>query len=137
MPTIPVTSQRGSGKGLSLVVTEVRNANGGRDLPDTPVQSAASTPNFLTPATKAFPDVVYPSEVSLNLKSKITVRVLIDRDGKPQTVDVLQGSQSEVYDREAKELLQTLLQEMSFVPAQQNGQPVDTLLDVDLSLAPL
>lgn len=137
LPMVPITSERGSGQGISLSVAEVRNANRGRDVPDTPVQPTASSKDFFASPTRIFADAIYLPEVGLNLRTKITVEILIDRDGKPQTVNVLQGSRSEAYDEKAKELLQELLQGTSFVPAQQNGQPVDALLEVDVVLNPL
>ena len=137
LPTVPITSERGSGQGISLSVAEVRNANRGRDVPDTPVQPTASSKDFFASPTRIFADAIYLPEIGLNLRTKITVEILIDRDGKPQTVNVLQGSRSEAYDEKAKELLQELLQGVSFVPAQQNGQPVDALLEVDVVLNPL
>lgn len=124
LPSVPIGQNPGLGKGLKLSILNFANANRGRDIPDSSARPLESS--------KLFPEKAYQPTIELNLGSPIKLIVLIDVRGKVQQADVAKnsGSKAEAYDELAKQLIQ----EMPFAPAQQGGQPVEGLLEVELQI---
>ncbi|WP_421658374.1 TonB family protein [Leptothermofonsia sp. ETS-13] len=125
LPEVTISSDRGQGRGLKVTILRFTNANTGRDVTDRDYEVARPLST-----SQSFPDIAYQPSVELNLGSSITLKVLVDRDGNLQRVDVIEGSRAADYD----ELAKRVIQKLQFEPARQAGQPVDSLAEIELRI---
>ncbi|MCL6435531.1 MAG: TonB family protein [Leptolyngbyaceae cyanobacterium HOT.MB2.61] len=125
LPGIDISGNRGQGRGLKVTILRFTNANTGRDVTDRDYEVARPLST-----SQSFPDIAYQPSVELNLGSSVTLKVLVDRDGNPQEVDVIEGSRAADYD----ELARSVIQKLQFEPARQAGQPVDSLVEIELRI---
>lgn len=111
---------------MAVTIMQVKSANDGKDVTDAGERAIAR------PITdsRTFADMVYPSQIGLNLGETVTLLVLVDKQGNPTPQSVLQGGRTAEYNELAKQLLQ----QFQFQPAQQEGQNVDTLIQVELRI---
>lgn len=129
LPGVSVSPGRGEGTGVQLAVTALAQADVGRDVTDRLPQQPLPT--------LSLPERVYPSGVGLNFGTPVTIRVLLNRQGKPQQIiRVVQSSASEDYDQLAQELL-LQAQFPPIVQSERQGQGVEQTVDVTLTLNPI
>lgn len=126
LPSVDVSERRQQGAGVAVTIMQVKSANDGKDVTDAGERAIAR------PITdsRTFADMVYPSQIGLNLGETVTLLVLVDKQGNPTPQSVLQGGRTAEYNELAKQLLQ----QFQFQPAQQEGQNVDTLIQVELRI---
>lgn len=128
-PVVPISPERGQGTGVQLTVTGLSQVDAGRDVVDALPQQSLPT--------LSLPEQIYPAGVGLNFGTPVTIRVLLDQQGKPKRIiNIQRGSASADYDQLAKELL-LQAQFPPVLQSQRQGQGVEQTVDITLTLNPV
>jgi protein TonB len=98
-------------------------------LPDAPIadtfEAIASGPVFAQIAARVAPSPPYPKRaIQLRQSGEVLLRIRVDASGRPVEVTVERSSGSSILDEAARKFVAA---RWSFVPATQDGQPVEAL----------
>lgn len=127
MPSGGLTTLPPAGRsGLRLAIAELTPIN-------TEAQETADSEPQALETSRSFPEQVYPSSVRGNLGTVVKLRALVNQVGKPEQVQILQGSAAPEYD----DLAQKLVMRLSFKPATQAGQPAASEVELTVQLEAL
>lgn len=127
MPSSGLTTLPPVGRsGLRLAIADVTPINN-------EAQETADSEAQALETSQSFPEQVYPPSVRGNLGTVVKLRALVNQVGKPEQVQILEGSAAPEYD----DLAQTLVMRLSFKPAILAGQPAASEVELTVQLEAL